>query len=272
MYASARLRRISPALFLRRSDSNDAPLANDTSYGVGYAPLDGLERAVLAVERCLTSTHTARDNPEIGKDVKVLGFRSEDTMRITIACAFVGRYVRDLADYYARKDRVRALATMAAIRAADANVESEVNAADGATADSIYLTVTGLSAEAGDDGQVCRGNRVNGLITPYRPMNLEAAAGKNPVTHTGKLYNLLADRIAHALVDELPGVVDASCYLLSRIGSPVSDPEVADIRLRLADPASIQTVEASAEEIVRAHLESASELWREVIAGRFNVC
>ena len=43
---------------------------------------------------------------------------------------------------------------------------------------SVYLTVTGTSAEMGDDGQVGRGNRPNGLITPYRPMTLEAAAGR----------------------------------------------------------------------------------------------
>ena len=67
----------------------------------------------------------------------------------------------------------------------------------------------GLSAESGDDGQVGRGNRINGPITPYRPMSLEAAAGKNPVTHTGKLYNLLGDRMAHALLREIPGVTEA---------------------------------------------------------------
>jgi S-adenosylmethionine synthetase len=38
---------------------------------------------------------------------------------------------------------------------------------------SVYLTVTGTSAEAGDDGEAGRGNRVNGLITPYRPMTME---------------------------------------------------------------------------------------------------
>jgi S-adenosylmethionine synthetase len=71
-----------------------------------------------------------------------------------------------------------------------------VNVSDTGSAQDSYLTVTGLSAESGDDGQVGRGNRVNGLIAPYRPMSLEAAAGKNPVTHVGKLYNIIAMRIA----------------------------------------------------------------------------
>jgi S-adenosylmethionine synthetase len=259
------------ALFLRQSGSG-APLANDTSFGVGYAPLDRLERAVLAIERHLASEEVKRAHPEIGDDVKVMGLRSGDALEITVACAMVGRYVRDLADYQAKKECVRALAQTAAAEAAGGSVEVAVNTADGDTADSVYLTVTGLSAEAADDGQVGRGNRVNGLITPYRPMSLEAAAGKNPVTHTGKLYNLLAQRMAHALVGEIPGVEGAQCYLLSRIGSPIDQPPLADIRLGLADPAAFGTLRPAAEEIVRTQLRAATMLWREVIAGRCAVC
>jgi len=255
------------ALFTRRSPSG-MPLANDTSFGVGFAPLDRVERAVLAVEHRLASQEIKHVYPEIGDDVKVLGLRCGDTLKITVACAFVGRYVRDLADYFEKKECVRVLARTAAVEAAGGKVEVDVNAADGDTAGSIYLTVTGLSAEAGDDGEVGRGNRVNGLITPYRPMSLEAAAGKNPVSHTGKLYNVLADRIAHALVHEIPGAAEAYCYLLSRIGSPVTEPQLADISLRLQEPCAIEVVRPAAEEIVQAHLQSAGTLWHEVIAGR----
>jgi S-adenosylmethionine synthetase len=269
-----RIRETSPdlaALFIRGSASG-TPLANDTSFGVGFAPLDRAERAVLAVERRLASQEIKRAHPEIGDDVKVLGLRSGNTLKITVACAFVGRYVRDLADYFEKKECVRVLARTAAMETAGGIVEVDVNTADGDTAESIYLTVTGLSAEAGDDGEVGRGNRVNGLITPYRPMSLEAAAGKNPVSHTGKLYNLLADRIAHALVREILGATEAYCCLLSRIGSPVSEPLLADVYLRLQDPRPIEAVRPAAEEIVQAHLRSAAGLWREVIAGRCAVC
>ena len=48
---------------------------------------------------------------------------------------------------------------------------------------------------------------MSGLITPYRPMTLEAAAGKNPVSHVGKTYNLAAGRIARALVGPNAGEV-----------------------------------------------------------------
>jgi S-adenosylmethionine synthetase len=269
-----RIRETSPdlaALFGRRG-TKGAPLANDTSMGVGFAPLDRLERAVLAIERHLASEEIRRAHPEIGDDVKVFGLREGEMLKITVACAFVARHVRDLVDYRAKKERVRALVKAAAAQAAHGSVEVDVNTADGDTADSIYLTVTGLSAEAGDDGQVGRGNRVNGLITPCRPMSLEAAAGKNPLTHTGKLYNLLADRICRALVAEIPGVEEAYCYLVSRIGSPIDEPQIADIRLRLADPAALHALQGTTEELVRAHLHGVTELWRDVIAGHATVC
>lgn len=259
-----RLRETSPdlaALFLRRG-AGGAPLANDSSFGTGFAPLDRLERAVLAAGATLAAAQTQAAHPELGDDVKVLGARSGERLELTVACAFVGRHVSDLADYFAKKERVRSLVASAA------GGEVALNAADGATRESVYLTVTGLAAEGGDDGQVGRGNRVNGLITPYRPMSLEAAAGKNPVSHTGKLYNLLAERIARALVAGLPGVEEAYCSLLSRIGSPITEPQLADVGLRLADARAIDAMRSRASEIIREHLAAAPQLWREVLAGR----
>jgi S-adenosylmethionine synthetase len=249
------------ALFLRRGEGGVAR-ANDTSFGAGFAPLDRLERAVLAVARRLAAADVRAAHPEIGDDIKILGARSGERLQLIVACAFVGRHVRDLADYFSKKEEVRRLA----LAAAGGDVDVAVNTADGETADSVYLTVTGLSAEAGDDGQVGRGNRVNGLITPYRPMSLEAAAGKNPVSHTGKLYNVLAERIAGRLAGELEGVEEAYCYLLSRIGAPVSEPQLADIGLRLADPGMLDALQPRAARIVRAQLRAAPQLWRELIA------
>ena len=260
-----RIRPTSPdlaALFLRRREAG-APLANDTSLAVGYAPLDELESAVLAVERRLNAPEVKSAHPEIGEDIKVMGTRSGRELSLTVACALVGRHVASLEDYRAKKARLRALAAAAA----GGRAAVEVNTADGDTADSVYLTVTGLSAEAGDDGQVGRGNRVNGLITPYRPMSLEAAAGKNPVTHVGKLYNLLANRVAHALVAEVGGVREAYCYLVSRIGRPITEPQVMDLKLRLDDPDALPALAPRVAEIARAGLEGVATLWRELIEG-----
>jgi S-adenosylmethionine synthetase len=260
-----RIRPASPdlaALFLRRREAG-APLANDTSLGVGFAPLDALERAVLAVERALNAPATKAAHPEIGEDIKVMGMRSGGDVSLTVACALVGRHVASLDDYRAKKARIRDIAAAAA----GGGAEVAVNTADGDTADSVYLTVTGLSAEAGDDGQVGRGNRVNGLITPYRPMSLEAAAGKNPVTHVGKLYNLLANRIARALVAEVPGVREAYCYLVSRIGRPINEPQLMDLKLRLEHAAALATLRPRIEDVARGQLAGVTMLWRELLEG-----
>jgi S-adenosylmethionine synthetase len=255
------------ALFERQRAAGVA-LANDTSFGVGFAPFDPLERAVLAVERRLNAPATRTGHPEIGPDVKVMGARADETLRLTVACAVVGRHVRDLADYFAAKARIRQLALEAAREVAGVGaVEVEVNTADGETLESIYLTVTGTSAEGGDDGQVGRGNRVNGLITPYRPMSLEAAAGKNPVTHVGKLYNLMATRIAHAVVENAPGVREAYCYLLSQIGRPIDAPQVFEVKLRLADPGALASLRARVEAVAQDELAGIHGLWRNVLAG-----
>jgi len=182
-------------LFVRSQEAGTA-LANDTSIGVAYAPLDELETVVLAVERELNDAATKRAFPELGEDVKVMGVREGARLHLTVACALVDRHVVDLSDYLEKRARIGDLVRDVAKRVGAQECAVEVNAADGDTPESIYLTVTGTSAESGDDGQVGRGNRANGLITPHRPMSLEAVAGKNPVTHVGKLYNLLASRIA----------------------------------------------------------------------------
>jgi len=254
-------------LFLGRGETGVAR-ANDTSFGAGYAPFDALEKAVYAAEQALNSRAAKASNPWIGEDIKVMGARHGARLSLTVACALVGRHVSSLADYQKKKADICAIATRAARRAADTEVHVEVNTADGDTQNSVYLTVTGLSAEAGDDGQVGRGNRVNGLITPYRPMSLEAAAGKNPVSHVGKLYNVLANRIAQAVVAESELIEQADCYLLSQIGRPIDDPQLIDIKIRFADSSDLSDLRPRIAEIARTQVASAGSLWRDLIEKR----
>jgi S-adenosylmethionine synthetase len=269
----SRIRPTSPdlaALFLRQADDGGA-LANDTSFGVGFAPLDDLEGIVLAVERHLNSQAVKRAHPQIGEDIKVMGERRRDGIVLTVACAMVGRHIRDMDAYRAAKARVEALALEAARPRTRLPVRVQVNTADGDTPDSIYLTVTGLSAEAGDDGQVGRGNRVNGLITPYRPMTLEAAAGKNPVTHVGKLYGVMAERVAQAVVEQVPGVEEVYCYLLSCIGRPIAQPRVFDLKVRLAQPRDLDTLMPRIAEVAHATFGGIGAIWREAVEGTLQV-
>ena len=188
-------------LFARRNQQ-DVPLANDTSIGVGFAPMTPLERLVLSLERRINARE--RNRPAWGEDIKVMGVRRSDTVRLTIACAMIGQYLTGIDDYLAQKTAIQKIADELSLQHGFTAAHVAVNAADEPSAGAIYLTVTGTSAEAGDDGQVGRGNRVNGLITPGRPMSLEAAAGKNPVTHVGKIYNVLARKICETLVTTVP--------------------------------------------------------------------
>lgn len=253
-----------------RTPRAESVLANDTSFGVGFAPLDALESAVITVARNLNATETRAAHPWIGEDIKVMGARVGQDITLTIACALVGRHVASLDEYHARKLEIATRARRVAETMPSGSVRVPanrvaMNAADGATADSVYLTVTGLSAEAGDDGQVGRGNRVNGLITPYRPMSLEAAAGKNPVTHVGKLYNVVAHRVARSIVAEVPEVQEAYCYLLSRIGQPITEPSLFDVQVRLADPRQLDSLRRRIADITLVAFSSVTSIWHDAV-------
>jgi S-adenosylmethionine synthetase len=254
-----------------RGREGSIALSNDTSIGVGFAPLSPLEESVLNVERWINAAETKRERPETGEDVKVMGMRCDGATELTVACAFVASALRDASAYLDRKASLsHAVEERVAARLGD-RVTVVVNAADDSARNSFYLTTTGTSAEAGDDGEVGRGNRVNGLITPGRPMTMEAAAGKNPVSHVGKLYNLTAGVIARELVASLPGVRAAECLLVSRIGTPVNEPPVVCLRLGSADGGTSRADEAAAGDIARACIGDMSSLARRLIAGELSV-
>ena len=252
-----------------------ATLANDTSVGAGFAPLTVPERVVLEVERHLNSPETKHTHPEIGTDIKVMGVRLGSRIHLTIGCAFVGRFVSDAHEYNRKKDAASKLALEAARRVTSLEVEAAMNAADHADhidEGDVVFTVTGTSAEAGDDGEVGRGSRMCRLITPYRSITLEAAAGKNPVSHVGKLYNLVASRIAAAIMAEVPAVPDAACVLVSQIGRPVADPQVVDVRMALNGPMSADAVKGTVGDIVRSELGRLGELRNALIEENWNNC
>lgn len=253
-------------LYLRQQRSGVA-LANDTSCGVGYAPLDELERLTLAVERHLNSSAVKAAHPAFGEDIKVMAVREGDDVTLTIACAFIGRHLRDIDDYLANKARLAEAALAAARGITAKTVAVHVNTADAPDTGSLYLTVTGTSAEAGDDGELGRGNRANGLITPCRPMTMEAVAGKNPVTHVGKLYNLAARRIAETLVRESADVAEAYCYLVSEIGKPIGQPRVVDVKIRTHEGQPLDGLRSTAVDVVQGELAQIGGLWREILRG-----
>ena len=242
------------------------PLANDTSVGVGYAPMSTLERLVYRTERLLNSKETKSKIKALGEDIKVMGLRRGNEIDLTVAAAIVSSEVRDKGEYLAIKEEIKELVEKLANEVApNHNVNVYVNTADKPEEGVFYLTVTGTSSEHGDDGMTGRGNRVNGLITPMRPMSMEAAAGKNPVNHVGKLYNVAAFRIAEKIVKEVEGVKEVEVELLSQIGRPITDPLVANVRfIGSVSPNEEREIKA----IVEEELKNIPKLTMEIVEGK----
>jgi len=257
-------------LFSRREVYQGA-VANDTSIGVGHAPLSALERLVLAIEKTINGRDRNRQNPGWGEDVKVMGVRHGDKVHVTVACAMIGRYLAHVDDYLREKAAVGDLVHGLAREHGFQSLEVAVNAADALTTGDIYLTVTGTSGEAGDDGEVGRGNRANGLITPCRPMTLEAAAGKNPVTHVGKIYSILAQDIANKLVRDVPEIERAECLMVSQIGAPMSRPAMLQIKLATREGIPLLQLHQPVEDIIADRLARIHRLVDEFVEGRIDV-
>jgi S-adenosylmethionine synthetase len=252
-------------LFLRQRQTGAWP-SNDTSCGVGSAPRTPLERLVCEVERRLNGAERRTTHPEVGEDVKVMASRIGARVRLVVACAFVDRHLRDLPAYLEARAAARALAGEVAAGLWAEPVEIEVNAADDPAQGSLFLTVTGTSAEAGDDGEAGRGNRWSGLITPYRPMTIESVAGKNPVSHVGKIYNAVAQEIAERLVEAHPEVREAHCVLVSRIGRPVQEPDLVHLELACPGDRELQRLAPAAAALARAELARVDSLWKDLVA------
>jgi len=218
----------SDLLTVFKEKDKEIPVANDTSFGVAHAPLSEAESIALNTEGMVMSDYRYREKA-IGEDMKVMVLRQGDRINLTVGDAFVSRYVEDYDHYEAIKEGLKEFVTGIATKYTERAVTTYINQAD--TPHSVYMTVTGTSAEMGDDGAAGRGNRCNGLITPNRPISMEGAAGKNPVNHTGKIYNLLAIKIANEVVDTVDGIQEVYIKILSEIGRRIDDPKVATAQI-----------------------------------------
>jgi S-adenosylmethionine synthetase len=210
-------------------------LSNDTSLGTGWAPEHPFEVFVRDVSDALSAPHgLPGEYPWWGSDVKVMGYSAGDEIDIVACVPQKSPHVPDRAAYLANRELVTAhCRRLVAERFPAADARVRVNLRDLPERDELYLTYTGSSIESGDEGVVGRGNRVNGLITPLRPMNVEGVAGKNPVYHVGKLYNLAARRLA-AVLAEATGA-HAEVHLVSATGQRLDRPWRILVRLGATD-------------------------------------
>ncbi len=242
--------------------------ANDTSFGVSYAPFSETEELVLNTDRYINSERFKKRFPELGEDVKIMADRHGNRINLTVAGALVARKVPNLDHYISIKENVIKEVEDFASKETEREVDVYMNTADDHEKGIVYLTLTGTSAEAGDDGSVGRGNRTNGIITPCRPMSLEAPAGKNPLAHVGKVYNVLANFIAKD-ISKKTDVEEVSVKLLSQIGKPITEPKVVDIEV--VKPGNISDVRYEAEKITSDWLDNIGKVTEEIIQGNLYV-
>ena len=251
--------------------------ANDTSAAVGYAPMSKTEEAVFKVEKFLNSEDFKKEFPETGEDIKVMGLRLGSSLTLTISMAFVDRFVPNEAAYFRAKEVIiERIYDFIKEHFDFSDVKVELNVLDepGRGLGGVYLTVLGTSADSGDSGQVGRGNRVNGVIPLNRPTCSEAAAGKNPVSHVGKIYNVLTYDIAKAIHDRVPGLEEVYVWLLSQIGRPIDDPLVVAAQVIPKPGVRLAELRGEIEEVIRSKLEPSSlrALTEELARGEKQIC
>ena len=246
-------------------------LANDTSFGVGFAPLSETEKITLETEKYINDK-LWKTLPELGEDVKVMACRMGNEIDLTIAVAMVSSKIPDKDHYKSVVEEATQKVTDFAQKFTKRNLKVFVNTADDYQKGIYYLTVSGLSMENGDDGSVGRGNRCNGLITPMRPMSMEASAGKNPVTHVGKLYNVLANQVAVEIVKAGRGdIVEVHSRILSQIGRPIDDPLAASAKVIYADNVNPGKYEQEVRSIIDGRLANITDLTEDIVTGKITV-
>lgn len=249
--------------------------ANDTSAAVGYYPLSRTEEMVLELERELNGAGFKGLFPATGEDVKVMGLRQGTGINLTVAMPLLASGVGSEAEYFAMKEAILVrIGEFVAGKGGFSEVKVRLNNLDqpGRGLGGVYLSLLGTSAEQGDSGQVGRGNRVNGLIALGRPIGTEAAAGKNPVSHVGKIYNVLSHRIAREICLGVEGVEEAYVLLLSGIGDPIDRPVMANAQLLLAPGRRIRELTRPVEQIFERELSRIDALCLALAEGRCPVC
>jgi S-adenosylmethionine synthetase len=233
--------------------------ANDTSFGCAHWPRSNVEESVFETAQYIN--YDLIKKFPVGEDVKVMGMRRGNDILLTCAVPFISTEIKDLDEYIEARKGVRdSIQANSGKFAPGRKLSVEVNTADDDAAGEVYLTMTGTSAECGDDGSVGRGNRVTGLITPFRTASLEAAAGKNPISHVGKIYNVLAFVAAQEIIREVPEVQEASVYVLSQIGHPLDLPLIATATVKPHKGGLTKDLEEKVRNVLDRRLEHVHEL------------
>ncbi len=251
-------------IFMR---SNSVPLANDTSFGIGFAPFTETEKLTYEIENYLNSDKYKIKMPAVGEDIKVMSVRTNNEIAVIVAIAFVAKFVNSIDEYIELKKTIENDLYDFSKKITNKNLKIDINTGDSHEKREVYLTKSGLSAESGDDGSVGRGNRINGIITPFRSMTLEAASGKNPVNHVGKIYSIIANKIANNISDLYPKIEECNVSIVSQIGKSISDPK--NLKVEIIGN-NVKNIDAKVIEICNEILDNTNKITEDIIKGKYS--
>jgi S-adenosylmethionine synthetase len=203
--------------------------SNDTVICSAYAPYSKVEILTIKIENYLNSEEFKKDYPETGFDIKVLITRIGDrTIDATVCIPFIASKTPRMT-YYRRKLKEIEGNLLMKIREwfdyKDLILNINTKDEGGKYA---YLTVYGSALDKGDQGMVGRGNRFNGVISVNREMNVEAAAGKNPIHHSGKIYNFVSHLISKEIFNKYN--IYNSVFISAKNGDLLNKPSYVIIK------------------------------------------
>ncbi len=226
-----------------------SPAASDTVAVTGWWPRTPTEGLTLALERHLNQEGRGPRDPCLGQDIKVMAIRRGLHVDVTVnvavspvAATDTGTYEDILAMLHAELDAI-AIQTLGGAMSHRLRLNSgDANPYRGKRH---YLLGSGSCLELGEEGFVGRGNTVSGYIPVHRPKSAEAAFGKNPTYHAGKVYALHAEVIAQAIYAATSTPVTVT--IVARHSDALREPALVHIALHGdASPAIVTQVTCEA--------------------------
>ncbi|MBU2589519.1 MAG: methionine adenosyltransferase [Nanoarchaeota archaeon] len=197
--------------------------SNDTSLGVGFAPLTKFENSIKILMDSFKVKSLKKDYLWLGSDIKIMALKINKNINLTLCIPQISKFVQNKQQYKKNlKIMHQYIYNFIAKKFPYFKINLFLNTRDDFETGEIYLTAIGSSIESGDEGLVGRGNRINQLICQTKPYTMEGAAGKNPVYHIGKIYNLAAQEIANKISKKIKTYSEV--FLISQSGRLLIDP------------------------------------------------
>ena len=213
---------------------------------------------------------------KLGEDVKIMAVRMDHILSLTVAMPYLAKAIKSENHYFQLKasalQQIRKFIREQPHTYRRTQVVLNTLDQPGQGLKGMYLTLLGTSAEQGDSGQVGRGNRVCGVIAVNRPMSLEAAAGKNPVSHVGKIYNVLAHEMARGIHSQIAGIHEVTVWIVSTIGKPVNQPHVVSVQVGMKKGYSLKRISNEVQDFIKQELAHMEIFCQALAKGVYRIC